>query len=98
MKDLLTSTSTGDIQISGGDLVLGLSNAQHQEHLLIAQRGSIKQFPEAGVGIINYINEGDIDVMLREIRYQFEKDGMAVESISFDPNTGKLTHDAKYNS
>jgi hypothetical protein len=96
MIDLLTNTETGDLHIANNDLVIGRSNEQHQEHLLIAQKGSVKRKPDVGVGIENFLNESDIDEMMREIRFQFEKDGMIVERISFGEQTGDLKYDADY--
>lgn len=97
MKDLLLNDA-GDLQITGAGLVIGISDQQHQEHLLIGQKGSVKQFPDTCVGIENYINTSDTTDMLREIRYQYEQDGMVVNTISYDEQQGKLTHDAEYKS
>jgi len=95
MKDLLLDTNN-DLILNNADLNIGVSDGQHQEHLLIAQKGSVKQFSDTGVGIENYLNESEIDAMLREVRYQFEQDGMAVNEVSYDEQQGKLNHDAKY--
>lgn len=97
MKDFLLN-DPGDIDFSGGDLKIGVSDLQHQEHIIVAQKGEIKQKPDAGVGIENYINSNEIDGMVRELRSEFEKDGMNVNEISFDEETGQLNYDAKYNS
>ena len=97
MKDLLLN-DIGDLQLTGDDLVIGLSDEQHQEHILIGQKGSVKQFPDTCVGIENYINTSETTDMLREIRYQYEQDGMVVNTISYDEQAGKLTHDAEYQS
>lgn len=96
MKDFLVNTETGDLKISNKDLVVGWSNDQHHEHLLIAQKGSIKQFPDTGVGIENFLNDSGIDEMLREIRFQFEKDGNNLKELSFNEQTGDLKYDADY--
>ena len=97
MKDLLLNEA-GDLQLTGDDLVIGLSDEQQQEHILIGQKGSVKQFPDTCVGIENYINTSETTDMLREIRYQYEQDGMVVNTISYDEQAGKLTHDAEYQS
>ena len=97
MKDL-SLNDAGDLQITGGDLAIGTSDLQHQQHLLIGQKGSVKQFPDTCVGIENYINTSETTEMLREIRFQFEQDGMVVNTISYDEQQGTLTHDAEYKS
>jgi hypothetical protein len=97
MKDLL-ATTTGDLNLAGADFNIGKSDFQHQEHLLIGQKGSVKQYPDACVGIEDFVNDGDIDEMLSAIRAEFTKDGMTVNSIRYDDTTGDLDYDAKYNS
>ena len=97
MKDLLLDTNN-DVTLLNGDLNIGISEGQHLEHLLIAQKGSVKQFPDTGVGIENYLNESEIDDMLREVRYQFEQDGLTVNAVAYDETQSNLTYDANYNS
>ena len=96
MNDILTDNVTGDLIFKDGDLVIGFSDFKHQEDLLIAQKGDYKQYPEIGVGIEDFINESDIDGLIDEVRKEFVKDGMRVENISFDEQTGKLDYDAVY--
>jgi hypothetical protein len=96
MVDLLITA--GDLSILDQDFKFGFSDEQHQEHLLIAQKGSVKQFPETGVGIENYLLADDVNAMLREIRHQFQADGMQVLSVTYDENTHALTYDAGYSS
>ena len=48
------------------------------------------------MGIEDFINESDIDGLIDEVRKEFVKDGMQVENISFDEQTGKLDYDAVY--
>lgn len=97
MKDFLLNDNN-DVDFGSNDLKIGVSDYQHQQHILIAQKGSLKEFPTRGVGIENYLNDGEIDEMVREIRSEFEQDGMSVNEISFDEQTGELNYDANYNS
>jgi hypothetical protein len=92
----LQLTESGDLHISGSDLLIGDSDAQQQRILLVAQKGSIKQFPDTGVGLLNYLNSSDINSMIREVRHQFEKDGIQVSAITYDESTNVLTYDAQY--
>lgn len=95
MKDLVLNDN-GDLGIANNDLQIGFSDLQQQEHILVAQKGSVKEFPDLGVGIENFINDSDIDGLLSEVRAEFEKDGMTVTKIDYNENDGQLNYDAKY--
>ena len=95
MTDILTD-SGGDIEISNGDFICGFSDLQHQEHLLVAQKGDIKEKPGVGVGIENFINGSDMDGFLSEVKSEFIKDGMTVNKLDFNEATGDLNYDANY--
>lgn len=91
-----TTLPAGDLIIANNDLQIGFSDLQHQEHILIAQKGSLKELPDRGVGIENFINGGELDEMLNMIKVEFEKDGMAVSRIDYNEETGGLDYDATY--
>lgn len=93
MNDLLLDENF-DLQISGGDLAIGASTYQHQQCLLLADKGSFKQYPATGVGAINYLKDENPDDFLREVRQQFAADGMQVKAIAFENQ--KIKIDAKY--
>ena len=80
------------------DLVEGPADEQHQHLLLITKKGAWKENPDTGAGIENYLNDDDINGMLREARSQFEADGQTVNSMGFDQEEMKLNFDAYYNS
>lgn len=94
MEDVIIDN--GDLQTASGDFVTGYSDEQHQEHLLVFQKGSLKGDPECGVGIENYVNDTEIPEMVREIRFQFERDGMNVRSVNYTEAQNKLEFDAGY--
>lgn len=94
MKDLLKDED-GDLLIKNNDLSVGISDKQHQYDLLLSDKGSIKQFPEAGVGAYKYLEGEDPAALLQEIALQFTADGMDVESIKFLPD-GNLELKAAY--
>lgn len=96
MEDVLLDIETADLQTSGGDLVTGYADEQHQAHLLVFQKGALKEAPEVGVGLESYLMGDDVDGMLREVRFQFEKDGMTVDAVVFDNLLNDLSYDAKY--
>jgi hypothetical protein len=96
MKDLLKDTS-GDLMIAGNDVVAGYSDQQQREDLIIVEKGSIKQFPEAGVGAFKFLESEDGAGLLREISLQFSADGMDVKKVGVDV-TGNIIVEAPYSS
>lgn len=95
MKDLIL-TADFDLEIKDGDFVIGESNQQHQQCLLLAEPGAFKQFPTVGVGVMSFLKDESPDDLLREIRIQFSQDGMKVNRIGYEG--GKLKIDADYGS
>ena len=95
MIDILLDTNN-DLLIVNNDFVIGESSGQHQELLLITEKGQIKEKPEATVGVIDYINDDEIEDMKFEIRKKFEDDGMDFKKINYNETTGDLTYDATY--
>ena len=92
--DLLL-TEENDLLIKNGDFVVGESTRQHQNLLLIADKGEFKQYPTVGVGILRYLEDYNGDNLAREIRAEFNKDGMSVKEIRF--NGSKIDITANYN-
>lgn len=93
MKDLLKD-NTGDVMIANNDLVMGVSDNQHREDLLLDEKGSIKQFPDTGVGAQTFLESEDDGGLLREIALQFTADGMEVKKLSVVNN--KVVFEAPY--
>lgn len=72
-KDILLQND--DLQIRGGDFVVGESDLQHVYLIIRLAKGNIKQFPLIGVGEERFLN-GTIDGNLRrELQLQLESDG-----------------------
>ena len=94
MKDILLNEDL-DLDIRSGDLNTGYSDLQHQELLLINNRGNIKEFPGVGVDAFGYLQDNDTAALLQEIRKQFTADGMRVKTIN-NTNDGQLNIDAVY--
>jgi hypothetical protein len=86
----------GDLDIVGDDIVISSnSDQQHREHLLLTEKGAVKQFPEAGVGVFSFIENEDEGGLFREIALQFSADGMNVKKVGFDANN-QLIIEAPY--
>ncbi len=93
MKDFLLNDE-GDITISNNDLLIGVSDQQNQQRLLLTDKGTIKQYVDAGVGAIKYLENEDPAGLLREIGIQFSADGMKVKNVSLV--SGNILIDAPY--
>jgi hypothetical protein len=96
MTDLLLDTSDSDLLIEANNLKTGNSDQQHQALLLLFDKGSLKENPDAGVGAFKHLEAEDAAAFLREVRMQFISDGMQVNKIVFQNN--KLLIDAPYNA
>lgn len=94
MTDILLN-KTGDLDIQNGDIVIGYSDNQHQEHILLASKGEYKEFPELGAAIHNLLNEDDFMPFLIEAKKNLEYDGMIINNIKFEEN-GNLNIDGDY--
>ncbi|SHM20719.1 oxidase [Chitinophaga sp. CF418] len=94
MKDILLNEEL-DLDIRAGDLNAGYSDLQHQELILINNRGNIKEFPVVGVDAFGYLQDNDTAALLQEIRRQFTADGMRVKTINIKDD-GQLNIDAVY--
>lgn len=93
-NDILLGTD-GDLLIADGDFVIGDASVQNQYLLLKCQKGEFKQWPKACVGLESYLLDEAEQDMLREIRSQFENDGMKVNQLNY--TDGKIIVDAPYN-
>lgn len=95
-KDIITD-ETGDLTLQNGDLLLGLSDSQHVEHIVLADKGHYRQNPLIGVGLARYLNGNINPVALeQEIKTNLEADNYTVNRVEIDPNSvGTLNIDAE---
>jgi len=98
MQDFLFDITIPDLSILLGDLVIDASDGQHQNDLLLTEKGAIKESMDCGVGIMRFVEGEAADDMLIEIRRQYTADGMTVKNILYNQQTGKLQIDASYNA
>lgn len=94
MKDILTDED-GDLLIKDGDIVIGDSDNQHQEDIILANKGEYKETPEIGVGIFQMLSDDDPMSVLIEIKKNLQYDGMQVKNVKYEDN-GKITIDGSY--
>jgi len=76
------------------DLEIGDTTYQNQKLLLLSNKGEIKEFPTAGVGVQNYLEDNSSEELAREIRKEFSDDGMVISKIYI--NIPSLEIEAKY--
>jgi len=80
-------------------MVRGFSNItfQNQEFIIIAEKGEFKEIPMRGVGIRSFSDDESPETLIRSIRTELTAEGMKVNKIDLNLQTGKLEIDAKYN-
>ncbi|MDE5525701.1 hypothetical protein [Elizabethkingia meningoseptica] len=67
---------SGELMIINGDFVIGDSDMQHVEHVVIACPGEYKQFPPVGFGAILQIKKNSNELAFkRDLKIQLEYDG-----------------------
>lgn len=87
-----------DLQIVDGDF--RITNTIEQEILLLinATPGSFKQFPLAGVGIVDFLaSSGQQGAIRRNIKVQLEADGMVVDVCTVGQDPTDIVVDAHRN-
>ena len=74
-KDILIDESN-DLMIKNGDFVIGRSDVQHVDHLIMAFPGEYKEHAEIGLGAIAYIKSNTSKIKFkRDLRIQLNYDG-----------------------
>lgn len=100
MKDIL-HTADGDVDFTAGDLQLAdaaRATEQHKRDILLAAAGDFKEAPAVGVGAVEYLNDENPGLFLRDVRKQMQADGMTVERVEFDSDGGLIIDGGYENS
>jgi hypothetical protein len=86
VTDFQLSAVDGDLAFEDGDFALGDATEQHQAHNLVANKGDLRAFPQAGVGVDMFLGDEnpDFSEMRAEIELQLELDGQTIESVRID--------------
>ena len=72
-----------DVIIKDGDFLIGEASEQHQQLLLISEKGMWKQYPVIGVAMQSFLLDDDYtDGFKKEVKKQFEMDGMEIDTIT----------------
>lgn len=89
-KDILLSDDN-DLQIQNGDFLIGLSDVQHVDHIVTAQLGEYKEFPNVGFGVQTYLKTKTREVRFkRDLRVQLNYDGYDNPEIDLKEGFKKL--------
>ncbi len=84
------------LRIANGDFVKGDATNKHQQTLLVTEAGEFKQFPTAGVGLMNFmLGDNTADDLRTAIQKEFEADGMHIIDMTISGTAVQL--DAQYN-
>lgn len=83
-----------DLKFADGGLVIGEVNQQNIALLLLSTKGDAKDYPDRGVGMINFINADDTIGLISESRVQLTMDGAKVKTVKYQD--GQLKIDAQY--
>jgi hypothetical protein len=94
MKDLLLEDNGLKVDAMNHDLVIGESSRQHQELLLLTNKGEWREHPLIGVGLETYLNGENGGDLFATVKKQFSDDGMLVSDIVYED--GKLKINAEY--
>lgn len=93
MRDLLLD-DTGDLKIVNGSVAIGDAKRDNERLLLLIEKGELRSAPLRTVGLRSYLDDENPDAMMREIRRQFERDGMKVRRLDY--SNGKLSMNTAY--
>jgi hypothetical protein len=94
MMDLAMKV-TGEIGITDGDFEIVESTAEHQKELLLNQPDEFLQNPGVCVGAWSFMDDENVNGLIREMSLKFARDGMQVNSIRADAS-GIIRSDAYY--
>ena len=85
MKDITLKTTTSpllDIEIYNGDFKISESSQQETDIILNISQGNLFQFPQCGVGLINYLASNVNPIKLETlIANQLSTDGFIIQKI-----------------
>jgi ABC-type uncharacterized transport system substrate-binding protein len=92
-QDILLD-SEGNWAVENGDFVVGNSDDQHVEQLLLTRKGMIREAASVGVGILGYLKKQNTQIsdLKREIKINLQSDGYKVRKLTID-DKGEFTLD-----
>lgn len=95
MQDFLVDENN-DLKIQNGDFVVGFSDFDHIIDIIDFNQGDLVEYPQIGVGIINYLNSsGKQQELNRRVRLMMEADKWSPKTIEQVLTKGVLTENIK---
>lgn len=87
MNGILIDAATGDLMVEHGSLVIGNTDSQVSELVLVSMRGELKEYPLIGGEVRNLLN-GTPDPLWRgQVRKMLEACGVPANSITITDDT-----------
>ena len=81
----------GDLLIENGDFVTGPSDNQHIQDIINFNTGFLKQYPQVGVGIQNYVkSQSSAAALQNSVKQQLQADGYTVNNVAVVYEGGSL--------
>jgi hypothetical protein len=81
----------GDLLIKDGDFVIGESDSQHVFDIITSFIGEWKQYPNVGVGIMQYLKAQNPNTAANSIKQQLQADGYSLNNCTVKiDETGNL--------
>lgn len=90
MRNDILLDADNDFHITDNDVTIGESDGQHARLIIDTQKGDWTQFPQTGVGIVQYLKGAFDGEARRNVRLQMQGDGYKVDTLEFDVETGLL--------
>tara|TARA_R110002012_G_scaffold260129_1_gene441789 strand:- start:2020 stop:2325 length:306 start_codon:yes stop_codon:yes gene_type:complete len=84
-RDDILLTDSEELQFLAGDFLVGVSDQQHVQHILKANKGHYYQSPLIGLGSVDLIN-GDLDrdFVKQQIKLQLKSDNYQPLTVDVD--------------
>lgn len=70
-----------ELAFSEGDFLIGESTQQHQQLLLLLDKGALRGAPTRGVGLLGWLLDDQSGNLNGAIKREFEADGMVVQTV-----------------
>lgn len=81
MRGILIDSGTGDLLLENGGLVIGDTESQTVETVLVANRGEIKEFPLMGGEVMKQLSGGEDVMWAGEVRKMLRACGIDCELV-----------------
>ncbi len=81
MRGILIDSGTGDLLIENGGMVIGNTESQTVEAVLVSNRGEIKEFPLMGGEVMKQLSGGEDVMWAGEVRKMLRASGIDCEQV-----------------